>query len=188
MFASLPMYERPANAAAHDAFWTLIRDGLRDHGINAPENLDRTTDYMAGWARADLILGQICNLPYRAKYQGKVTAIGAADYGLDGCAAGEYLSVIVVPKNAAVRSYGEYAGARFAANAMGSHSGYGAPQAWAASHGFCLSSPMLTGSHDRSLALIANGQADIAALDAQTWRMQLHDTPDVENVRIIATT
>ncbi len=33
MIAALPMYDRPENRAAHDALWSLIRDGLRARGI-----------------------------------------------------------------------------------------------------------------------------------------------------------
>ena len=52
MIASLPMYDRPANVAAHDTLWAHIRDNLRDAGVAAPASLDRVTHYEAGWAPA----------------------------------------------------------------------------------------------------------------------------------------
>ena len=78
----------------------------------------------------DLVLGQICNLPLRAKFRVRLTVIGAADYGLpDGCPPGHYNSLFVVRKDAAGRTpQGLCHIARFAANALMSHSGYGAPQ------------------------------------------------------------
>ena len=188
MFASLPMYDRPDSRAAHDALWDLIRDGLRNRGVAAPDHLDRTENYAIGWGRADLVLGQICNLPYRAKHAANTTLIGTADYGLPDCPAGHYNSVMVVHKSAADRPFSDYKTCRFAANALGSHSGYGAPQAWAKGHGFLLPSPILTGSHDRSLALVADGQADITAIDAQTWVLQQRDMEQVNDVRVIAVT
>ena len=118
MIASLPMYDRPYTRAAHDALWDLIRDGLRANGIDAPETLDRDTDHLAGWARADLVLGQICNLPYRAKFRDKVTVIGAADYDLPDCPPGHYNSVFVVHKDATGRTPQDFATSRFAANAL----------------------------------------------------------------------
>lgn len=185
MFASLPMYDRLANAAAHDRLWVLIRDRLRARGIKAPDALDRGTDPMAGWAREDLVLGQICNLPYRARFKGRVTIIGAMDYGLPECDAGFYRSAIIVPKDAPDRPPKYYATARFAANMLGSHSGYGAPQAWAKAHGFLLPSPTLTGSHDASLRAVAEGRADIAALDLHTWMCQNRDMPQAKQVRVL---
>lgn len=188
MFASLPMYDRASNVASHDAFWRLLRDELHAQGIPAPDTLNRAVEHMTGWGRSDLVLGQICNLPYRAIFSGRVTLIGAADYGLDDCPAGHYRSVIIAHKDAPNQPLTKYATARFAANALGSHSGYGAPQEWAQSHGFLLPSPILTGSHDASLRYVAEGRADIAALDAQTWALQQRDMPQANQVRIIAHT
>ena len=90
MIASLPMYDRPSNAGAHDRLWSLIRDNLRDDGITAPRPLDRHVMYYDTWARPDLVIGQICVMPYRTTYANDVTLIGASDYGLDDCKAGFY--------------------------------------------------------------------------------------------------
>jgi len=188
MIASLPMYDRASNAHAHDAFWALIRDNLRAAGMDAPDGLDRDTGYMAGWGRPDLVLGQICNLPFRAKFRGTVTVIGTADYGLPDCPAGYYNSVFVVHRDAVGETPADFANGRFAANGLMSHSGYGAPQAWALAHNFQFNAPMITGSHDRSLAMVASGRADIAALDAQTWAMQSTESPEAADVRVIGHT
>jgi len=188
MIASLPMYDRPANATAHDALWALIRDNLRDAGITAPDALDRETDYMAGWARPDLVLGQICNLPLRSKFRDNVSMIGTADYGLSGCPRGHYNSVFIVRRDAKGTDPTEFATARFAANSLMSHSGYGAAQAWAMARGFTFAPPLVTGAHGKSLEAVATGVADIAAIDAQTWRMQQHDRAHVANVKVIGVT
>ena len=188
MIASLPMYDRPYTRAAHDALWDLIRDGLRANGIDAPETLDRDTDHLAGWARADLVLGQICNLPYRAKFRDKVTVIGAADYDLPDCPPGHYNSVFVVHKDATGRTPQDFATSRFAANALMSHSGYGAPMAWAAANGVCFAAPIITGAHDRSVQMVADGRADIAAIDAQTWRVLAQDFAPTRKLRVLGTT
>jgi ABC-type phosphate/phosphonate transport system substrate-binding protein len=188
VIASLPMYDRPANAAAHDAFWVLVRDNLRTGGHAAPDTLNRDIAPMAGWGHPDLVLGQICNLPYRAKFRDKVTVIGAADYGLADCPTGQYNSVFIVHKDAVGNTPTDFARARFAANALISHSGYGAPQAWAKEHGFSFPAPMTTGAHDTSLAYVATGRADIAAIDTQTWTMQQRDSAHAKSVRVIGTT
>lgn len=188
MIASLPMYDRPANAAAHDALWAQVRDNLRDAGIAAPAQLDRVTHYEAGWARPDLVLGQICNLPLRAMFAGKFTVIGAADYGLKDCPAGHYDSVFVVRHDAKGETPADFAKARFVANSLMSHSGYGAAQAWALRHGFTFNLPAVSDAHDASLRAVVEGCADIACIDAQTWWMQKQDMPEAALVRVIGKT
>lgn len=182
------MYDRPANGLAHDAFWILVRDNLRASGIEAPDKLDRETRYSTGWGRPDLVLGQICNLPLHANFLDKVTVIGAADYGISDCPAGHYNSVFVVHRDAVGDTPRDFANTRFAANSLMSHSGYGAPQAWAKDNDSMFRDPMLTGSHDRSVMMIADRRADIAAIDAQTWAMQIRDMPQTADLRVIGET
>ncbi|WP_342078769.1 PhnD/SsuA/transferrin family substrate-binding protein [Yoonia sp. SS1-5] len=172
MIASLPMYARPVNRAAHDLLWELIRDGLRRHGIAAPDRLDHDINYFKSWGRPDLVLGQICNLPYRAVFHDSVTRIGAADHNLPGCPPGYYNSVIVMHQDR------EPTGAtllRFACNDLLSQSGHVAMRDWAAENGVTLKPPIITGSHHQSVAAIANGTADIASIDANTWIMECAD-------------
>ena len=181
------MYDRPVNRAAHDALWALIRDGLRHRGIAAPDALDRRTSHQRGWERPDLVLGQICNLPLRRLFWNKVTIIGASDYGLGHCPPGHYRSHFIAHRDADPAIIQDRS-LRFAVNERWSWSGYGAPQAWAQ----CTSGPFTTiietGSHDASLAMVAAQKADLAAIDAQTWRQQCQDTPATRTVKIIGHT
>ncbi len=180
MIASLPMYDRPENAAAHDALWALIRDGLRARGIEAPEALDRATPYDGGWGRPDLVLGQICNLPWRALHRDRVTVIGAMDYGLPGAEPGFYYSLMVVRKDDARAS-----GPRFALNSPLSCSGWDAPQEWAQEHGLTPESCLVTGSHAESLRAVVEGRADLAGIDAVTFRALERWEPAARAVRVI---
>lgn len=188
MIASLPMYARVSNREAHDALWILIRDGLRCRDIAAPDNLDHETNHMDGWARDDLVLGHMCNLPFRAQFRDKVTLIGASDYGLDGCAPGYYRSVFVVRADSAAKSPQDLADARFVCNDQLSQSGYGAPQLWAQNRGFAFQLYRETGSHNASIAAIATGHADIAAIDAQTWRTEKDENPLSLQLKVIGLT
>lgn len=185
MIASLPMYARPENRAAHDTLWFLIRDGLRARDVAAPDTLDHDIDYMAVWDREDLVLGHICNLPYRAKFQGKVTVIGASHYDLPDCTPGDYTSVFVVRADSPAQSPADMANARFACNALLSQSGYGAPQLWANSQGFSFGTPLITNAHRASIAAVAEGRADIAAIDSQTWWMDMQSNPQAQTLKVI---
>lgn len=170
MFAALPMYDRPALRGAHDAFWALIRDRLRACGIGAPDALDRDTGHMAGWARQDLVLGQICNLPWRVRFAGRVTMIGAADYGLPETPAGYYHAVLIVRAGDRARGLADCAGYRFVLNEPLSNSGWGMAVQHAATIGLRLDPVLRSGAHAASAMAVARGQADLAAIDAVTWR------------------
>lgn len=188
MIASLPMYERPENRAAHDLLWRLIRDGLRARGIATPETLDREIGFMDILTRDDLVLGQICNLPWRARFRDHVTLIGASDYGLPGAPAGYYYSLFVVRQDDPAQTPEDAAAYRFAYNDGLSNSGYGAAQLWAAERGFQFRPTLASGAHVNSLHAVVAGQADIAALDAQTFRMLRATDPLARKVRVIGRT
>jgi ABC-type phosphate/phosphonate transport system substrate-binding protein len=188
MVASLAMYHYPWTAAAHDRLWVLIRDGLRMRGITAPDALDRTIGHMEAWARPDLTLSQICNLPYRARFQGKVTLIAACDYGLEGAGPGLYYSVLLVRRDDPARTLSEAAGYPMAINEPLSQSGWGAPAQFAAAQGLRLNPVLRTGTHAQSMQAVAEGRADLAALDAISFRNFCGHNPFADRVRILART
>jgi len=179
VIASLPMYDRPENRAAHDTLWTLIRDGLLARGLDAPDALDRDTPYDEGWGRPDLVLGQICNLPWRARFRDRVTLIGASDYGLEDAGPGEYYSVIVA------RADDPAPGFRFALSDPLSNSGWDSGQDWAARNGVPIRPTLVTGSHAESLRAVAEGRADLAAIDAVTWRNLLRWDQLAQEMRVL---
>jgi ABC-type phosphate/phosphonate transport system substrate-binding protein len=188
MFAALPMYDRPDNRAAHDRLWGAIRDGLRARGVEAPEALDRKTFYSDGWARPDLTLGQICILPYRTKFVGKVTPIAAPDYGLEGCEPGYYRSLFVVRKEDPAERPQDLAGRPMAYSDALSQSGYGAVASWARKTGFRLNPALRTGAHIESVRAVASGKADFATIDAQTLRILTPTMPETHALKIIGAT
>ena len=184
MFASLPMYDRPENRAAHDALLTGVRDSL-GYG---PETLDRQTDYVDGWGREDLLLGQICNLPYRTKFRDAVTRIASADYGLADTPAGYYHSVFVVRAEDAPRGLAPATLGRFAYNDALSQSGWGGPLARITEQGLQFHTTLCTGAHIESMKAVADGRADLAAIDAMTWRMLQAWEPQAAELRVIGRT
>ena len=188
MIASLPMYARASNRAAHDTLWALIRDRLRSRDIEAPDQLDHDMDHWDGWEHPDLVLGQICNLPLRSHFAARVTPIGAADYGLEGCPAGHYRSHFVVHRDCAADTPEALFDARFVLNDTVSQSGYASAQIWAAKHGKAFCAHLKTGSHRASIAAVANGAGDIASIDAQTWRIEEAENPDTGKLKIIGHT
>jgi ABC-type phosphate/phosphonate transport system substrate-binding protein len=181
VIAALPMYDRPENAGAHDALWAGVREGLRRRGLAAPDALDRAVNHVEGWGRPDLLLGQICNLPWRARFRDRVAILGAATYDA-GEGPGLYHSVIVA------RADDPAPGPRFALNDPLSNSGWDMPQEWARAAGVTLRPVLVTGSHAESLRAVVDGRADLAGIDAVTFRNMLRWDEAAALVRVLART
>lgn len=184
MIASLPMYDRAETREAHDRLYAAFRDHL-GYGPNA---LNREIAYDASWNRRDLLLGQICNLPYRVQFRSRLTPIACGDHQLPDTPAGFYYSVFIVREEDADRGLAPAALGRFAYSDAMSHSGWGAPFARLAEQGLQFRDTLRTGSHEASVRAVASGRADLAAIDAVTWRMMCQWDPDVAALRVIGRT
>lgn len=171
MIASLAMYDRREIASATDAFWALIRNACRLRGIEAPEHLERENPFWQVWESDDMLLSQTCGRPYRKRLHGKVQLVGTPDYGQRDCPAGYYRSAFVVRARDHRGFLSDYAQSTFAYNEILSQSGWAAPQTHAEAQGFRFEKLLETGGHVLSAQAVAEGRADIAALDSLTWDM-----------------
>lgn len=167
MIALLPMYDRPETQPTNDALWHGVRDRL-GHG---PAELSRGMDFWDAWQSPDLILAQTCGYPYRARLHGKVTLVVTPVHDLPDCPRGYYFSALVVRRNDPRRKMQDFSDAVLAYNNGLSQSGWAAPQNHAGTLGFTFTRTLETGGHGASALAVADGQADIAALDAITWAM-----------------
>ena len=189
MIASLGMYDFGPAQAANDQLWALVRDGLRSCGITAPDALTRGEHaYWDAWQSPDLILSQTCGYPFRARLHDRVSYVGTPDYGVEGCPPGHYRSVFVARTDDPRRDLQDFDGTRFAYNEALSQSGWAAPQTHAAKLGIRLPPALQSGGHRLSALAVAEGRADIAALDAVTHAMLQEVEPKVAGLRIIALT
>lgn len=172
MIASLMMYLRPELVHAHDRYWTLIRQELGARGIDAPREMANDADTFGVWQHPQLVFSQTCGMPYRTKLQDTVTLIGTPDFGLEGCAPGYYRSAVVVRADDARDGIAAFKEARFVYN----QTGYAAAYAHLAEYGFWFHNRVQSNEHRVSAQMIAAGTADIAMLDAVTWRLiERHD-------------
>ncbi len=186
MIASLPMYDLPDCRAANDRYWARIRDRVRAAGGTAPDAISRELpDLMAHWQRPDLVLSQTCGFPFRAVLKDKVTLVGTLDFGLDGCPPGYYHSVFVARADDPRKELVAFKDARFAYNDPLSQSGWAAPQIHAAGLGFQFSPDVRTGGHALSARAVLDGEADIASLDAVTWRLCLRNNPGMRALKVV---
>lgn len=189
MIAALPMYDRAENRSATDRYWSLIRTALARRGIDAPETLRRgDPELMPQWTDPALLLSQTCGFPYRAGLHRNVQLIGTPDFGIDGCPPGFYRSVLICRADDYRDGLAAFDGATLAYNDAMSQSGWAAPQNHAATLGMILRAGPCTGSHAASLAAVAGGKADLAALDAVTWSLLAEHDPLAAKVKVIAMT
>ncbi|KNG95343.1 phosphate/phosphite/phosphonate ABC transporter substrate-binding protein [Pseudaestuariivita atlantica] len=184
MTASLPMYARPETQAATDRLWTAIRAAL-GHG---PATLDTPTDLMAHWRDPALVLSQTCGLPYRAALHGHVDLVTTPDHALPGCPPGYYNSVLVTRAGHAGSGPEDWARMRLAVNGGDSQSGWAAPAAHLGTTGHAFARVTVTGAHALSARAVLTGAADLASVDAQTWRLLLRHEPDLRALHEAART
>ncbi len=189
MIAALPMYDPPPLQGANDRLWAGARDRLRARGIAAPEALTRGAEELWPiWTAPDLVLAQTCGFPFRTRLQGRVTLIGTPDYGVEGCAPGYYRSVIVARRDDPRRELADFDGAVLAGNDALSQSGWAAPMNMAAELGLRWRPGPRTGAHRTSAVAVAEGRADIAALDAVTFALLQGVEPALSALRVVEMT
>ena len=189
MIASLGMYDFGPAQAANDRLWALVGDGLRARGIDAPKALTRGEHaYWDAWQSPNLLLSQTCGYPFRARLHDRVAYVGTPDYGVEGCPPGHYRSVFVARADDPRQTLQDFDGARFAYNEPLSQSGWAAPQTHAAKLGLHLPPAVQSGGHRLSALAVAEGRADIAALDAVTYALLQGVEPAMDGLQEVART
>ncbi|MBV1869098.1 MAG: phosphate/phosphite/phosphonate ABC transporter substrate-binding protein [Marinosulfonomonas sp.] len=183
MIASLPMYDRSETAGSLDRFWQLIRAEL-GYG---PQSLDRRMPISGVWTSPDLLLSQTCGLPYRTDLKDTVQLVGTFDYGLEGAEPGYYYSYLVTHASDG-RSIEEFGAGRLAYNEADSQSGWAAAIHHAQAAGYAYGSFYETGSHINSARAVLDNFADIAAIDAQSWRLICRHEAFVDRLQVIGRT
>jgi ABC-type phosphate/phosphonate transport system substrate-binding protein len=184
MIASLGMYDMPHLADANATLWAAIKAEL-GYG---PDHLTAAGDLWQIWRAPDLVFAQTCGLPFRSQLFGQVQIVGTPDYAVPGCLPGYYCSVLGGRANGPETLDG-YDRPRFALNDTVSQSGWGAPWQKLQAEDRPISAVVVTGAHVNSAMAVARGDADLAAIDAVTWRHMARSHADVvAELRVLDTT
>ncbi len=192
--AALAMYDAPAAvSAANDALWAGLRDRLRAAGLaDVPEALERGGAYSDPWRDPRLLLAQTCGFPYVRHLRGRVRLVATPVYGFPGGEGAQRWSIVVVAAEAPFAGVEDLRGARAAINDPGSNSGanlLAALVAPLARKGRFFSSVVVTGGHRASLAAVAAGRVDAAAIDTVTFGLLARHVPEeVAGVRVLCET
>jgi len=176
------MYDWPEAAAERTAFFTRFAalTGLGDElELVSPADMYETAVL---WRDERLVLGQTCWGPMRAGLEGDVRVLAQPDYSsFEGGCGAQYQSAFVAREAAQTLE-----GARFAYNELGSLSGYLAPdQDLAKGIGGTFASVIETGSHRASVAAVAEGRADVAAIDCRTWDLAKRYEPYAKGLLVL---
>lgn len=192
MIAALPMYDWPEIRRNTERYWQVLRQVLLEYGLGGElqETLERSDDPHTVWRDPRLALGQTCGLPFISELKGEVTLLGSPTYAID-CEPGNYCSVIIArPESARIDPFAA-PGLRFAYNDVRSQSGLAAWLSGVRQKGSGLPQglvPVHTGSHRASIQAVAEGRADLAAIDAVTFELACRHEPAALKVAVLART
>lgn len=179
--------------ADHRLLLLQIVAGLRAAGWTEPVDLvEDAGDLGDFWSSADLLLGQACGYPLMTSLAGRVQLLGTACYDFPGCSEYRYCSTVMAPSGAGVRTLADLRGLRAVFNQPHSQSGMNALRhaiAPLAREGRFFSSVVESGSHRASLQMLADGQADVAAIDCITHGyLALHAPHALDGLRTLCQT
>jgi hypothetical protein len=167
--ASLPMYDLPEVRPALDALWAgLARHLAREGVLDVPCALTRGASLDGFWSRPDLLLSQCCGYDLVNGDAGALCPLATPCYLAPGCLGPAYASVVVVAESSPARALEELRGGVCAINSWSSHSGMSALRALIAplgAGGRFFARIEVSGAHLASLAMVARGAADVAAID-----------------------
>ncbi len=149
-------------------------------------------DLNSFWSNDNLLLSQTCGYPLTHALAGKVRIVATPVFDADGCEGPHYRSVLVTRANERAASLADFRGRRAAVNNEDSNSGMNAFRhavAPFAVRGRFFSSVVGTGSHRASMQALADGVADIAAIDCVTFAFAREALPGLTaRLRVIGQT
>lgn len=182
------------NPSSRAAWHALLARVIADSGV-AMQIIDHAypEKLVDLWARPDLGCAFMCGWPFMR--EGGVKTLLAAPVPAAGWAAGQpvYRSDFIVPADSPITAPEQAFGHRFAFNALDSHSGYNAPRAHFSA--FADRAPLFAEivgpfvTHQRTVEAIADGRADMAAIDSLYLAiMQRHLPALTDRVRVVGGT
>lgn len=187
------MYDMPEVAAATDAWWAGIARHLAAAGVaNVPSGLSRPGEGAEFWLRADILFSQTCGYPLVTELAGVVRLLAVPCYDAPGCTGADYSSLIIVGSDGIWKEFGELRGATCAVNSANSWSGHHALRVLIArenGQGGSFCNAIESGGHAASIAAVAAGRADFAAIDCVTHAILSRYRPEaVLGTRVLCRT
>lgn len=199
--------DAPETVARRNADLPAVSGGIRDASghvlVPDPATLPPDDlDFQAVWLHPALLFAQTCWGPMELGLERHVTVVGQPNYdGIEGGQGGAYSSAIVMrapgkhvaaPGDAhAVIPLDLIRGKRFAFNGLDSMSGIIAITRDLQSMGENLdifAERHESGGHRNSIVAVAEGRADVAAIDCQSWALAQRFEPKAKDVVVVGWT
>ncbi len=171
--ASFPMYDFPEVHWALDALWGAISRNLKARGVaGVPDALLHTRPLKELWTDPNLFISQCCGLDVVKNYTRHLVPLATPLSTADGANGPRYRSKIIVHEDSIACCMEDLRGKICVVNGPESHSGMNALRALIAP--IAQGRPFFahveeTGAHADSVALVAAGKADVAAIDCVTY-------------------
>jgi ABC-type phosphate/phosphonate transport system substrate-binding protein len=176
--ASLPMYDLPEIRSTTLAWWRGLARHFRNRGVeDVPDGLAETpSDPHDHWISPDLMFSQTCGFPLATRLSGRVRVVATPCYAAPGCRGADYVSRVVVAENSVIEGYDRLSGGTLAVNSWESHSGYNVLRGMPGGLGH-FAAMIVSGGHRHGLRMVAEGEADAAAVDAVTHALLAEHAP-----------
>ncbi len=179
--ASLPMYDLPELRQATDEWWHGLAGHFRAAGVvGVPETLHRPGEGLATWLHPALLLSQSCGYPLATALRGRVRLVATPCYDLPGCDGPNYCSFVVVRRDDPIADIRALPERCCAVNLPESWSGHHALRHFLAPRGDkpAFHAVVRSGGHRQSMAMVARGEADVAAIDCVTFGLLSRHAPE----------
>ena len=191
--ASFPMYDFPEIHWALDKLWCAIARNLNARGVDeTPDELLHTRPLHELWTDPDMFISQCCCLDVVKNFTRHLTPLATPLSVASGCDGHRYRSKVIVHEESTVMSLEDLRGKVCVVNGPESHSGMNAFRALIApiSEGRPFFAHVVeSGAHADSIAMVASGEADVAAIDCVTYAiLDRHRPAATEGVRVLTHT
>lgn len=188
MTASLPMYA--SNLAGTAALWRYLAGKLDDAGVrDVPPELTWPDDLHAHWKDPELFLSQACGYPLVTELEHHVRVVGTFRYNAAGCSGALCRSVLIARTGEGAQDLRDFRGRTVVYNSTDSQSGYNSLRALVAPmsiNGQFFCDQHESGSHRKSVEMVRDGLADIAAIDCVSFAGFSRCAPEVtQGIRVI---
>lgn len=170
------MYDWPETESQTNRLWAELTTLLRDSGIDCPTTLDRKTASAEQWTSGACLFSQTCGWPYIDHIYSHLTSITTPVYDIEGCNGTTHRSRLVCRIDDKRSTLAEFSGATVVINEADSQSGHQAMKSALTTASLpapFFSKGFVSGAHRQSIQLVANGQADICAVDPVSWQLAL---------------
>lgn len=191
--ASFPMYDIPEVHWALDELWRAIAGNLKARGVaGVPDELLHTRPIAELWTDPDMLISQCCGLDVVKNYTRHLLPLATPLSVASGADGHRYRSKVIIHERSSASCLEDLRGKICAVNGPESHSGMNALRALIAP--LCegrrfFAEVRESGAHAESIAMVASGEADVAAIDCVTYALlERHRPAAISGVRVLTHT